>query len=406
MQNRSLAEPAAVSSYARLGLTLGALSALGPLAIDLYLPAFPTMVQELSATPGEVQRTLSVFFLALALAQVPIGVFSDRHGRKAALYGGLGLFVLASLACAAAPDVQSLQWLRFIQGFAICAGTVVSRAMIRDLASGHEAARLMAVSFIIIGISPVLAPLAGSLLLALMSWRELFVLLALAGLLGLALVRFELQESLPPARRMDPTARLLPVFGRLLSNPGFLTAALTAGCAMTVPYAYVTAAPFVFTGHFGIDANAYTVLLGVSAFCSIASTQAAPLLMRRWGARRLIRRAGLIGVGLCALMASAFLADGLGIVPFQLLSMALFALVGLMLTPAAISALDAAEAGAGAAASLLGTCQLAVTAMASAAISLFPAFSVLPLLAILAGSFVLVLSLGAILRALDSRRQG
>ena len=140
------------------GLALGLLSAIGPLAIDLYLPALPTMTRDLNATPGEVQRTLSAFFLALAVAQIPIGSFGDRFGRKLPLYLGLGLFVAASIACAFAPNVQTLVALRFVEGFGVCAGTAVSRAMIRDQFQGHQAARLMAFSFLIIGISPVLAP--------------------------------------------------------------------------------------------------------------------------------------------------------------------------------------------------------------------------------------------------------
>src|SRR6185503_4499710 len=142
------------------GLALGLLSAIGPLAIDLYLPAFPTMVRDLHASPGEVQRTLSAFFLALAGAQIPIGSFGDRFGRKLPLHLGLGLFVLASIACAFAASAPALVALRFIQGFGVCAETAISRATIPDLQSGHKAARLMAISFLITGVSPVLAPAA------------------------------------------------------------------------------------------------------------------------------------------------------------------------------------------------------------------------------------------------------
>ena len=398
MHDRPLSGVAKERPNMRLGLLLGMLSAIGPLAIDLYLPAFPTMALDLASAPGEVQRTLAAFLLALAVAQIPIGSLSDRHGRKRALYCGLGLFVMASVACAAAPSIGSLQVLRFVQGLGICAGTVVSRAMIRDLSSGHEAARLMAMSFLVIGISPVLAPLAGQLLLMAISWRSLFLVLALAGLMGLAVVRFKLGESLPVERRVPRGTPVLPAFRELLLNGKFLTAALVAGCAMTIPYAYVTAAPFVFVGRFGLNANQYTVLLGISAICSIATTQCSPILMKRWGARRLILRAGLLGAAFAAALAIAAWADGFSLVLFQLVSMLLFGLMGLILTPAAISALDAAKSGAGTAASMLGTLQLAVTALASGAISLFPPFSVLPLLTIIGGSFTLIVLLGRGLR--------
>ena len=123
---RGAAEP----SYLRLGLALGLLSAIGPISIDLYLPAFPSIVKALHADPGEVQRTLSIFLFALAFAQIPVGSFGDRYGRKLPLYLGLSLYVLASIACSFANNIETLIVLRFVQGFGVCAGTAVSRAMI------------------------------------------------------------------------------------------------------------------------------------------------------------------------------------------------------------------------------------------------------------------------------------
>ena len=372
----------------KTGLALGLMSAIGPLAIDLYLPAFPTMVRELHASPGDVQRTLSAFFLALAAAQIPIGSFGDRFGRKLPLYIGLGLYVVMSVACMFATDVHSLIVMRFIQGFGVCAGTAVSRAMIRDLHQGHQAARLMAVSFLVIGISPVLAPAAGSFLLGVMDWRGLFGVLAGLGAVGLVMALL-LPESLPPERRIPIRTPILPAYLSLLGNFRFIAGALGAGLATTIPYAYVTAAPFVFTGVFHLSARSYSLLLGLNAVCSIGLTQLSPNLMRRWGARTLILRATGAGV----LLTLAFVALALngigGVVLFQLYSMLIFCTVGLALTPAAISALDAGSSGAGAAAGMLGTLQLAVTAGCSALVSLFPAFSLAPLLVIVLGCLAL-----------------
>jgi DHA1 family bicyclomycin/chloramphenicol resistance-like MFS transporter len=370
------------------GLAIGLLSAIGPLAIDLYLPAFPTMVRELHASPGDVQRTLSAFFLALALAQIPIGSFGDRFGRKLPLYLGLGLFVLASIACYFAPSVEALVALRFVQGFGICAGTACSRAMIRDLHQGHQAARLMAFSFLIIGISPVLAPAVGSWLLGVVSWRGLFLILALLGVGGFA-VAAALPESLPPERRIPVRQPILPAYGALLANPRFIAAAVIAGLATTIPYAYVTAAPFVFTGVFGLPAKTYTLLLGANAICSIGLTQLSPKLMRQWGPRTLILRAMGAGAALTLVFGGAALLGLGGIVLFQLYSMLMFCTVGLALTPAAISALDAGKTGAGAAAGMLGTLQLVVVACASGLISMFPAFSLAPLLTVVLGCTVI-----------------
>ena len=375
------------SSVLKTGLALGLLSAIGPLAIDLYLPAFPTMVKDLHASPGAVQRTLSAFFLALAAAQIPIGSFGDRFGRKLPLYLGLGLFVLMSIACAFATSAPALVALRFVQGFGVCAGTAVSRAMIRDLQSGHKAARLMAVSFLIIGVSPVLAPAIGSFLLGVMTWRGLFWVMAGLGLFGL-MVAAVLPETLPRAKRIPVRQPLLPAYRALIGNPRFIAAALIAGLATTIPYAYVTAAPFVFTGVFHLTPRTYSLLLGLNAVCSIGLTQLSPNLMRRWGARRLILTVMGLGVALTLVLGGAALAGFGGLGFFEAYSMLLFCGAGLALTPAAISALDAGSSGAGAAAGLLGTLQLIVTASASALVSAFPAFSLAPLIGVVLGCLV------------------
>lgn len=379
----------------RLGLGLGLLSALGPVSIDLYLPAFPRIADDLNATPGDVQRTLSAFLFALACAQIPIGSFGDRFGRKAPLFLGLGLFVLASIACALAPTIDALIAMRFVQGAGVCAGTAVARAMIRDMRTGHEAARLMAASFLIIGISPILAPLAGSALLTLMSWRGLFGVLAVLGVPALALAWLALPETLPPEQRVARGTPVLPAYHRLFGNRRFLAGAAIAGLATTIPFAYVTAAPFVYTGLFGLESHSYSLLLALNAACSIATTQLAPLLMRRWGARALLIRMSLAGTLLTAAMAGLAAGGAVGLITFQAYSMLLFGLAGLLLTPAAISALDSGASGAGAAAGLLGALQLAVTAAASASVSLFPAFSLQPLLVVLGAALALAFLLSA-----------
>jgi DHA1 family bicyclomycin/chloramphenicol resistance-like MFS transporter len=373
-----------------LGIAFGFLSSLGPFAIDLYLPAMPGMAQAMAADSGAVQRTLSAFFLGLALAQIPLGTLGDRYGRRWPLIGGLALFVFASVACAMAASLNMLILCRFLQGMGACAGTSSVRAMIRDRHSGHRAARLMAFTFLIIGISPVLAPLAGSYLLQAMSWRSLFLLLASGGVMALIAVFFFLPESLPPRRRIRHQP-MLQAYGRLLGEPAFLGWTVVAGLATTIPFAFVTAAPFVYTQGFGLTPHHYSLLLALNAVTSIIATQFAPSLMRRLGARLLVTGVALVAIVATALIATTGLATTISIGLFQSYSMLLFALAGFILTPAAISALDAAAGGAGAAAGLLGTLQLAITALASAAISILPSVSVFPLTGVLGVSFLTML---------------
>ena len=371
-----------------LGIGFGFLSSLGPVAIDLYLPAMPGMAQALAVENGAVQRTLSAFFLGLALAQIPLGMLGDRFGRRRPLLAGLALFAAAPIACALATSLEQLILFRFAQGMGACAGTSSVRAMIRDRHSGHRAARLMAFTFLIIGISPVIAPLAGSYLLELTSWRGLFLLLACGGGVAALAAGLTLPESLPPARRSHGQPVLAPCL-RLLGNRSFMSWTLVAGLATTTPFAFVTAAPFACSGGFGLDARSYSLLLALNAVVSIGATQFAPGLMRTHGARRLVTGAALVAIGATA--AFALLAGGHAPLPlFQLYAMLLFALSGLILTPAATSALDAAAGGAGAAAGLLGTLQLAITALASGTVSLLPSFSVMPLVTVLGTSFTIM----------------
>lgn len=373
----------------RAGIVLGLLSILGPTAIDLYLPAFPLIVEDLSATPGEVQRTLSVFFFALAAAQIPIGSLGDRAGRKVPLCIGLLVFVIASMFCGFASSADQLVAWRFVQGAGACAGTAVARAMIRDQYSGHEAARLMALTFLVIGLSPVLAPLAGSLLLDLVSWRWLFAVMAGAGVVALLLSAMLLPETLPPARRTPWSQPIWTAYRSLLSSGVFLGASVIAGLATTVPFAFLTAAPFVYVEQFGLTPKAYSLLLAGNALVSIVATQFSPGLMRRWGARKLLLRVAITGVALSALLLAVIYAGWLSVPLFQLFSMALFALVGLALTPAAITAIDAGAGHAGAAAGALGTLQLVVTGAVSWLISVLSTGSAAALAATLMGCLAL-----------------
>lgn len=370
-----------------LGLVLGLLSGVGPLSIDLYLPALPRMAQELAATPNQVQQTLSMFFLALAAAQIPIGSFGDRYGRKLPLYLGLGVFTLVSLACAAAVSAQALIVLRFAQGFGVCAGTICSRAMIRDLRRGPDAAQLMAMTFLVIGISPVLAPLLGSYLLTWTSWRGLFAILACLGLASLIVAWLAIPESLPAEKRRAAGSPIVKPYLALLANPRFIAGAVVAGCATTVPYAYLTAAPFVFTGAYGLTPFQYSLALGVNAIFSIASMQLSPKLMRSWGTGRLLSVSSLLGVlATGAIVGVTLTGRAIPLPLFEAYSIVMFTVAGLMLAPAATTALDAAPSGAGAAAGLMGAIQLAVTALASAIVAHLPPASLLPVLGVLGGS--------------------
>ncbi len=167
---------------ARFAVVLGLLSAVGPIAIDMYMPGLPVIAAAFGTDVGAAQLTLVAFFLALAAGQPIYGPLTDAFGRRPPLIYGLILFVAAGIGCVFATNIEMLIALRFVQGFGICSTTVIVRAVIRDLYTGAEAARLLALTFLLLGISPLLAPLAGSFFLAYFSWQSVFWVFAVVGL--------------------------------------------------------------------------------------------------------------------------------------------------------------------------------------------------------------------------------
>ena len=183
------------SSFFRSALILGLLTAIGPFAIDMYLPAMPSIGQDLGAENNAVQMSLLAFFIPFAVAQLFYGPISDMWGRKAPLYMGIGLFAVASIGCALASDVETLIAFRFLQGIGGAAGMVIPRAIVRDMHTGVQAARLMSLLMLVFSISPILAPLTGSAVIVLFGWRGVFWAVMIAAFLGLILLSTQLTET-------------------------------------------------------------------------------------------------------------------------------------------------------------------------------------------------------------------
>src|SRR4051812_33786500 len=191
------------SPFFKMALLLGLLSAIGPFAIDMYLPALPAIGQSLHADIGAVQMSLTAFFLSLGAGQLLYGPVSDMFGRKPPLYVGLVVFALASVGCAMATDIQTLIVLRFIQGLGAAAGMAIPRAVVRDLHTGTDAARLMSLLMLVFSVSPILAPLAGSVVIAFAGWRGVFWAVTIAAVAGLAMTVRLLDETRPASQRVE-----------------------------------------------------------------------------------------------------------------------------------------------------------------------------------------------------------
>jgi DHA1 family bicyclomycin/chloramphenicol resistance-like MFS transporter len=225
----------------RLVVIIGALSAFGPLSIDMYLPALPSLPQELGGTASQVQLTLTACLLGLAAGQVIAGPLSDRMGRRRPLLAGLLLYALASLMCAVAPSLPALIAFRLLQGLAGAAGVVIARAVVRDLFSGSDVARFLALTMLVNGLAPILAPIIGGQLLTFTTWRGVFILLTVIGVGLFLLAALGLGESLPEEqRRTGGIMETLRTFRSLLTDRSFVGYALSSGLAFAAMFAYIS----------------------------------------------------------------------------------------------------------------------------------------------------------------------
>ena len=361
---------------------LGLLSAIGPFAIDMYLPALPAIGGSLAAGPAAVQASLLVFFMALGVCQLVYGPVSDMTGRKPPLYAGLVLFAAGSVGCALAPDIGTLIAFRVLQGVGACAGMVIPRAIVRDLHTGVEATRLMSLLMLVFSVSPVLAPLSGSLVIALAGWRGVFWAVTVAGLLGLLLVAFLLPETRPPAARVESSLRgALAAYRVLLTDRTFLGLTFIGAFGVSSFFTYLASSSFVLIGHYGLTPTVYSLFFSINAVAFIGMAQLNGRLVARHGIRRLVRVA-VTGFAAAMLLLAVLVAAG--IEHLAVLAGLLFVgygFLGLVIPTTAVLALEAHGAIAGTASALLGTLQFVTGAVAIALLGLVADGTPLPMVA-------------------------
>ncbi len=362
--------PARGPSTARLALLLGAFVAIGPLTIDMYLPALPTIRQELGTTAAQVQLTLTGTLVGLALGQLLIGPLSDSLGRRRPLLAGTALHVLASLLVLAAPSIAVLGVLRVLQGVGCAAAGVVAMAMVRDLFAGRAAATMLSRLFLVMGVAPVLAPTIGGELLRFTSWRGVFAFLAAYGVALLAVGVWGVRETLPAERRRPGGLRgTAGVYRSLLRDRTYVGLVLVAGLSMAALFTYVAGSSFVYQRQFGLDEQQFGLLFGAGAVWLIAATQLNPVLLRRWSAAQILVAATAVGtLAATVLVATAAAGGGLAAVAVGLWAVLFCA--GLALPNAPALALSRYGDRAGAAAALLGAVQFGVGAAVSPVVGL------------------------------------
>lgn len=350
----------------RLALLLGAFVALGPLTIDMYLPALPQISNELAASESLVQLTLTGTLAGLALGQLVIGPLSDAVGRRRPLFAGALLHLVASLLVLVAPNIEVLGVLRVLQGIGTAAGAVVAMAIVRDLYSGRDAANLFSRLMLVMGAAPVLAPTIGGLVLRVTDWRGVFVVLAAYALVLLPVTWRALPETLPPShRRSARIGATFRTYGSLLRDRVFVGLVLVAGFTMAALFGYVSGASFVYQEQFGLDQQIFGLVFGAGAVWLIAGTQFNPVLLRRFSPRQILS-AGAVAGTLAGLVLIGAAATGAGGLVGLLVPMwAVLAAAGVMLPNAPAVALAQHGEAAGTAAALLGAVQFGVGAAVS-----------------------------------------
>ena len=372
-------------SYYGLALILGALTAMGPLAIDMYLPALPTIARELGSDAAAVQVSLAVYFVGIAFGQAFYGPFSDRAGRKPALYLGLAVFALSSVGCALATTVRALVVWRFFQALGGCAPLVIPRAVVRDYFDERGSARMLSVLILVMGLAPILAPLIGGQLLVHFGWRSVFWILGTYGAVWLALVIWFLPESLPPgSRRSQPLRAVAGTYGRLLRDATVIRHVATGGLVFSGLLAYIAGSPFVFIEVFSVPPEQYGLYFGMNAIGIVSASQVNRWLAGWMEPRQIVARVlPVAAVAGMTLVANAWTGFG-GFAGILVPLFAFIACHGFVMPNTTAMAMAPHGPVAGAASALLGTLQFVLGAAAGALVGALGNGTAVPLAAVIA----------------------
>lgn len=360
----------AVSDTARFDLTvivLALLTMFGPLSIDMYLPAFGDIAESYATESNRVELSLTSFFLGLFVGQLLYGTASDKWGRKPPLYFGLVIYIVSSLACAYAPNLESLIVLRFFQAIGSCAGLVIARAMVRDLYSPQASAQVFSFLILVMGIAPILAPLAGAYVTTYLGWQAIFLIVAALAVACMAIVHVRLPET----RGFNSAVRMrrsLPIYLDVLKDRGFLRYSLAGGIAQSGMFAYITGSPYVFIEHFGLAPTHYSWLFGANAIGIIGMAQFNAWLLRRYDSRKILNKS-LPFLGLVAL--ATLVAASLNVAMWWVIVLvfAYVSTLGMVFPNAMAGALAEQQERAGSASAVTGSLQFLIAGIVSAVVN-------------------------------------
>jgi len=359
---------------------LGCLAALGPFSIDMYLPGFLDIAQDLNTTESAVSLSLSSFFIGISAGQLLYGPLLDKYGRKKPLYFGLALYIISSLACLAVTDIHQLVVLRFVQAIGSCATAVASIAMVRDLFTVKESPKVFASLMLVIAISPMLAPTAGGYLIAALGWKYVFVFLAFMAVLILLAAIFKLPESYIPEPNYSLKPRpILKNFVGVLQKPQFLTYAFISSLTFSGLFAYVAASPTLFMKIYETSKTGYGWIFALLSVAFIGASQVNSLLIRWHSSKKIITWALMVQCVFSLVFLIFALNNWLGLFSTIAFIALFLACLGLINPNAAALSLAPFTKNAGSASALMGALQMGLGALTSMLVSLFSETSTLPI---------------------------
>ena len=345
---------------------LGALVAVAPLAMDIYLASMPSMARALAASDEKVQLTLSLYMYAWGAAQIVVGPLADRFGRRPALIAGLSLFVAASIVCAAARNVETLIAARLVQAAAMATVAVVPRAIVRDLHAGERAATMLSLMGMVLGIAPIVAPIIGSHLHVWFGWQANFIFVAAYGALALAFVLSVLPETIRSRNvRATHVGVMLANYARLVRSRAYLGYLLIAAFSTSALFAFLAGSSFVFVTVIGTGEQGFGLLFGVVMLGNLVGSTIGSRVVARLGIDRMLRYSTWLM--LCAGIALAGLAWARVAHPLAIVAPMFLFMISFMTTmpQATAGALTPFPEIAGSASSLLSFCQLLLASTAA-----------------------------------------
>ena len=386
-------------------LILGSLTALSPFSIDMYLPAFPEIAKDFNTSVASVSLSLSSYFIGLSFGQLLYGPLLDRFGRKKPLCVGLAVYIFSSLGCLFAQSIEVLICIRFLQAIGGCAAGVATMAMVRDLFSTQESAKVLSLLVLILGVSPLLAPTAGGYISTYFGWHSVFIALAVIA----ALLLITVSTLLPESHKADPSVSLklgpiFKTFGKILREPQFYTYVFSGAVAFSGLFTYLAGSPIIFMDVFGLSAQIYSWIFAFIAAGLIGCSQLNILLLKKFKNEQVLQFGFFLQVVAAVCLCWLTSLRLIGVVGTVIFLFTILSCLGLTNPNSTALAMAPFGKTAGSASALMGFIQMGIGALASTVVGVLGVREILPIVVVMTSTSTLALFILLIGRRKISRQ--